>query len=60
MNDPTLEMGQSGFMKFWLNSVRFSTFLNTEKEILHTAFTTMRFFVSFIVKTENGSWEAPS
>ena len=56
MNDPTLTIGQSGFVKIWSNSVRFSLFLNTEWEFLHAVFTTMRY--SF-VKTENEGARAP-
>ena len=36
-------MGQSGFVEIRSNSVRFSTFLSTEWEFLHAAFTTTRF-----------------
>ena len=42
--DPTLTLGQSGFVEIWSNSVRFSTFLRTEWEFLHAVFATMRYF----------------
>ena len=44
MDDPTLAQRQSSFVENWSNSVRFSTFLSTEKEFLHAVFTTMRYF----------------
>ena len=43
--DPTLTIGQSGFVEIRSNSVRFSTFLGTEWEFLHAVFTTMRYFL---------------
>ena len=44
IDDPTLAQRQSGFVENWSNSVRFYTFLSTEKEFLHAVFTTMRGF----------------
>ena len=43
IDDPTLAIGQSCFVEFWSNSVRFSTFLYTEWEFLHVIFTTTRY-----------------
>ena len=43
--DPTLTIGQSGFVEIWSDSVPFSTFLSTEKEFFDAVFSTMRFFL---------------
>ena len=42
--DPTVTIGQSGFVEIWSNSVRFSTFLSTDGEFSHAIFTVTRCF----------------